>query len=69
MGPLPTRSVQTIYRRKIRCRPPIEVRFPTLSFGYGVGLVAGYLFLLVGDRIRFIGGTNSAGQVYVYEKN
>ena len=66
MGSLPAKSVQTISRRKTSCGPPIELRFPTPSFGYGIGLAAGCLFLLVGDRTQSIGGTNS---VYFYKKN
>jgi len=39
------------------------------GFGYGVGLVPGYPFLLVGEHFRDVGTTPQAGQVYVYKKN
>ena len=40
-----------------------------LSFGYGVALVPGFPFLLVGDHLQSVGTTANAGQVYVYKKN
>lgn len=40
-----------------------------LSFGYGVALVPGFPFLLVGDHLQSVGTTADAGQVYVYKKN
>jgi hypothetical protein len=39
------------------------------SFGYGVGLVPGYPFLLVGAHLEDVGTTSMAGQVYVYKLN
>jgi hypothetical protein len=39
------------------------------SFGYGVGLVPGYPFLLVGAHFEDVGTTSTAGQVYVYKLN
>jgi hypothetical protein len=39
------------------------------SFGYGVGLVPGYPFLLVGAHMEDVGTTSQAGQVYVYKLN
>lgn len=39
------------------------------NYGYGVAVVPGYPFILVGDKLRDVGTTSGAGQVYVYMKN
>jgi hypothetical protein len=39
------------------------------QFGYSVGLVPGYPFILVGEHFRDVGTTSLAGQVYVYKLN
>jgi hypothetical protein len=50
-------------------QPPSLAGSASFAFGYGVGLVPGYPFLLVGDHIVDVGSTVQAGQVYVYKKN
>jgi hypothetical protein len=40
-----------------------------MDFGYGVGIVPGYPFILIGEKGRDVGTTTTAGQVYVYKKN
>jgi hypothetical protein len=55
-------------------RPTLLFEPPALgsnggSFGYGVGLVPGYPFLLVGAHLEDVGTTSTAGQVYVYKLN
>jgi FG-GAP repeat protein len=49
--------------------PPTLVGSSQFSFGYGVGVVPGYPFLLVGAHLQDVGTTSNAGQVYVYKKN
>lgn len=49
--------------------PPTLVGSSQFSFGYGVGLVPGYPFVLVGAHLQDVGTTSNAGQVYVYKKN
>lgn len=49
--------------------PPTLVGSSQFSFGYGVGVVPGYPFLLVGAHLQDVGTTPEAGQVYVYKKN
>jgi hypothetical protein len=39
------------------------------EYGYGVGIVPGFPFLLVGEHFRDVGSTVQAGQVYVYKLN
>lgn len=39
------------------------------QFGYSVGLVPGYPFLVIGEHFRDVGTTSLAGQVYVYKLN
>jgi hypothetical protein len=39
------------------------------NYGYGVGVAPGYPFILVGEKLRDVGTTLAAGQVYVYMKN
>jgi hypothetical protein len=39
------------------------------NYGYGVAVAPGYPFILVGDKLRDVGTTVQAGQVYVYMKN
>ena len=50
-------------------QPPSLVSTSGTSFGYGVAVVPGYPFLLVGDHLQSVGTTADAGQVYVYRKN
>ena len=38
-----------------------------LGYGFGVGLVPGYPFVLIGEHYRDVGNTVGAGQVYVYK--
>ena len=49
--------------------PPTLVGSSQFSFGYGVGVVPGYPFVLVGAHLQDVGTTSNAGQVYVYKKN
>jgi hypothetical protein len=49
--------------------PPTLVGSSQFSFGYGVGLIPGYPFVLVGAHLQDVGTTSQAGQVYVYKKN
>ena len=37
------------------------------EFGYSVGIVPGYPFILIGEHFRDVGTTSMAGQVYVYK--
>jgi hypothetical protein len=39
------------------------------GYGYSVGIVPGYPFILVGEHYRDVGTTSTAGQVYVYKLN
>lgn len=39
------------------------------QFGYSVGLVPGYRFIVIGEHFRDVGTTSLAGQVYVYKLN
>jgi hypothetical protein len=39
------------------------------NYAYGVAVVPGYPFILIGDKLRDVGTTTQAGQVYVYKKN
>lgn len=39
------------------------------QFGYSVGLVPGYRFIVIGEHFRDVGTTTMAGQVYVYKLN
>jgi hypothetical protein len=47
--------------------PTLQKNF--MDFGYGVGIVPGYPFILIGEKGRDVGTTTTAGQVYVYKKN
>jgi hypothetical protein len=49
--------------------PPNLVGSSKFEYGYNVGLVPGYPFMLVGEHYRDVGTTSQAGQVYVYKKN
>jgi hypothetical protein len=49
--------------------PPTLAGSSQFSFGYGVGVVPGYPFVLVGAHLQDVGTTSNAGQVYVYKKN
>jgi len=49
--------------------PPTLVGSSQFSFGYGVGVVPGYPFVLVGAHLQDVGTTSQAGQVYVYKEN
>jgi hypothetical protein len=50
-------------------QPPTLAGSSAFGFGYGVGVVPGYPFLLIGAHFQDVGTTSSAGQVYVYKKN
>ena len=39
------------------------------QFGYSVGIVPGYPFMVIGEHFRDVGTTSMAGQVYVYKQN
>jgi hypothetical protein len=39
------------------------------QFGYSVGIVPGYPFIVIGEHFRDVGTTSLAGQVYVYRLN
>jgi hypothetical protein len=39
------------------------------NYGYGVAVAPGYPFILVGEKLRDVGTTTQAGQVYVYKQN
>jgi hypothetical protein len=39
------------------------------NYGYGVAVAPGYPFILIGEKLRDVGTTGQAGQVYVYMKN
>lgn len=39
------------------------------EYGYGVALVPGYPFVVIGEHFRDVGSTSMAGQVYVYKLN
>ena len=39
------------------------------NYGYGVAVAPGYPFILVGEKLRDVGTTPQAGQVYVYKQN
>jgi hypothetical protein len=49
--------------------PPSLAGSSQFEFGYGVGIVPGYPFLLVGAHFQDVGTTSMAGQVYVYKKD
>ena len=40
-----------------------------MDYAYGVAIVPGYPFILIGEKLRDVGTTVQAGQVYVYKKN
>jgi len=56
-------------------RPNYVFETPSLGgsnqfeYGYGVGIVPGYPFLVIGEHYRDVGTTSMAGQVYVYKLN
>jgi len=49
--------------------PPSLAGSKQFEYGYSVGLVTGYPFILIGEHYRDLGTTSQAGQVYVYKKN
>jgi hypothetical protein len=46
---------------------PPTLQNSNLGYGFGVGLVPGYPFVLIGEHYRDVGNTLGAGQVYVYK--
>ena len=46
---------------------PPTLQSSNLGYGFGVGLVPGYPFVLIGEHYRDVGNTLGAGQVYVYK--
>jgi hypothetical protein len=48
---------------------PSLVGSAQFGYGYSVGIVPGYPFILVGEHYRDVGITSMAGQVYVYKLN
>jgi len=50
-------------------QPPSLEGSSGFSFGYGVAVVPGYPFLLIGAHGQDVGSTSQAGQVYVYKRN
>ena len=49
--------------------PPTLAGSSQFEFGYGVGVVPGYPFILIGAHFQDVGTTGSAGQVYVYKSS
>ena len=49
--------------------PPSLVGSSQFEFGYGVAVVPGYPFVIVGAHFQDVGTTSMAGQVYVYKLN
>ncbi len=48
---------------------PSLVGSSQFEFGYSVGVVPGYPFIVIGEHFRDVGTTSMAGQVYVYKLN
>ena len=48
---------------------PSLVGSSQFQFGYSVGIVPGYPFIVIGEHFRDVGSTSMAGQVYVYKLN
>jgi hypothetical protein len=48
---------------------PPAVSANGMDYGYGVAVVPGYPFIVVGAKLADVGTTTQAGQVYVYKKN
>jgi hypothetical protein len=40
-----------------------------MDYAYGVAVVPGYPFVVIGAKLANVGTTTNAGQVYVYRKN
>ncbi len=49
--------------------PPTLVGSKQYEYGYNVGVVPGYPFILITEHYQDVGSTSMAGQVYVYKKN
>jgi len=49
--------------------PPDLVGASASQYGFGVGIVPGYPFIIIGEHQRDVGTTVQAGQVYVYKQN
>jgi hypothetical protein len=49
--------------------PPDLVGANASQYGFGVGIVPGYPFIIIGEHSRKVGTTAGAGQVYVYKQN
>ncbi len=49
--------------------PPTLVGSKQYEYGYNVGLVPGYPFILISEHYEDVGSTSMAGQVYVYKRN
>jgi hypothetical protein len=49
--------------------PPTLAGSTAFEFGYGVGVVPGFPFILVGAHFQQVGVTSNAGQVYVYKSS
>jgi hypothetical protein len=49
--------------------PPDLVGGSGFQYGFGVGIVPGYPFIVIGEHFRDVGTTVRAGQVYVYKAN
>jgi hypothetical protein len=41
----------------------------SMDYGYGLAVVPGYPFIVIGEKYLDVGTTTNAGQVYVYRKN
>ena len=50
-------------------QPPDLVGSSGAQYGFGVGIVPGYPFIIIGEHFRNVGTTAQAGQVYVYKQN
>jgi hypothetical protein len=49
--------------------PPAIPSGSGMDFAYGVAVVPGYPFIVIGAKLSNVGTTANAGQVYVYRKN
>ena len=48
---------------------PPTTQSGSMDYGYGLAVVPGYPFILIGEKYLDVGTTTTAGQVYVYKKN
>jgi hypothetical protein len=48
---------------------PPTTQSGSMDYGYGLAVVPGYPFILIGEKYLDVGTTTNAGQIYVYKKN